>query len=319
MRDEFENKSNLLYYVLQATQDGIWDWHAHDDSVFYSEHYLSMMGYTAEQFPANLDSWIQALHPEDRDDVINLQFSHIDSPLYGDSFECTFRFKAADGSWRWILNRGIVIERDEAGRALRAVGAHTDVTELHNAQESLRHMLNIDPLTGVSSRLCLETELTSLQTGKADPVSVIFCDVDGLKLVNDNLGHATGDELLKTVGSLLRSTVRQSDMVARIGGDEFVVLLTACSFESAMQVKSNLDHAFDNYNATMSNMPVFISAGCATGHLRRTPNHELLTQADQAMQRDKRAQHRLRRERLKKWLELNAHISIDIENDSRVD
>ena len=319
MQNEFVDKDNLLYYVLQATQDGIWDWDAKTNRLYYSDRYLSMLGYTREQFPPQLDSWINVIHPEDRDVMVSLQLAHLNTPVYGDSFECTYRIKTADGSWRWILGRGIVVSRDESGRAIRAVGSHTDITDLRNAQEALRHMLNIDPVTSVGSRTRLENELATLQTGKADPVSVIFCDVDGLKLINDNLGHVVGDNLLKTVGSILQSAMRQSDLVCRAGGDEFVVLLTACSDQAALMVVENIRKAFALYNCNNAPaMPVFVSCGCATGHLRRVVYHELLAEADKAMQKDKR-QHRLeRRKQLREWLSAQMGHPID-ESDDRID
>lgn len=319
MQNEFDDKDNLLYYVLQATQDGIWDWNATTNSLYYSDRYLSMLGYTRESFPPHLDSWIRIIHPEDRDVMVSLQLAHLNTPVYGDSFECTYRIKAGDGSWRWILGRGIVVARDSAGRALRAVGAHTDITDLRNAQEALRHMLNIDPVTGVASRTRLENELAILQTGKADPVTIVFCDVDGLKLINDNLGHVAGDSLLKSVGTLLQSAVRQSDLVTRAGGDEFVVLLTACNEQAAQIVIDHIRKTFDDYNANNSNdMPIFVSVGSATGHLRKMVYHELFSESDKDMRRDKSARRQERRAYLRKWLSERLGKPVDVETDDRI-
>jgi len=103
-----------------------------------------------------------------------------------------------------------------------------DITDRKQMEEWLRYLSMHDTPTGLYNRAYFEEELNRMQSGRFDPVGIVVCDVDGLKLVNDNLGHATGDALLATVAKILLQCFRESDVVARIGGDEFAALLPNC-------------------------------------------------------------------------------------------
>lgn len=106
-----------MRFALEAARDGIWDWDGETGEVYYSPRYLEMLGYTPETFPPRLESWTSRVHEADQEHTVGMQLRILENPAYGDAFECTYRFLAADGSWRWILGRGKVIRRNAAGRA----------------------------------------------------------------------------------------------------------------------------------------------------------------------------------------------------------
>ena len=105
------------------------------------------------------------------------------------------------------------------------LGIDRDITERKLAEESLRQLSTHDSLTGLYNRAFFEEELERLEVSRLFPVSIVVCDVDGLKKTNDTLGHAAGDDLLRWTATVLRAAFRAEDMIARMGGDEFVVLL----------------------------------------------------------------------------------------------
>lgn len=116
----------------------------------------------------------------------------------------------------------------QSGRATHFIWLFSDVTERKRAEERVRHMAQHDPLTGLPNRLALLVRLNQVlpEARRHDfRVAVMFIDLDRFKIINDTLGHQTGDELLREVACRLAATVRETDMVARLGGDEFVVLL----------------------------------------------------------------------------------------------
>lgn len=315
MRATLELQSERMSYAFSAARDGIWDWNAENDTVYYSPRYLSMVGYTEKNFPPDVSSWLEHIHPDERAGVEHLQRSCLASPEHGDSFESIYRFRSADGSWRWILGRGKVVKRDARGRGVRAVGVHTDITELRHTQESLRYLLDHDSLTGLHSRSCFEQALDRLQQERTLPVSIISCDMDGLKLINDTLGHDAGDQHLKTAAGLLQSVVRSTDLVARMGGDELNVLLPACPAPLAEQLCGRIAAALDSYNADPNHMPLFLSLGMACSGGREFRAAALLKAADTAMLSVKKQYKEERRRRLKGWLRIYRGVTMDMDDD----
>lgn len=135
-------------------------------------------------------------------------------------YECTL-----DERSRWFVGH---VTRLSDGNGACAVVSHEEITSLKRAEEAANRLAYFDPLTGLPNRLLLEDRLQHA-IAQADregwQVAVLFLDLDRFKLINDTLGHAAGDQLLRAVTERLRSCVRRSDTVARLGGDEFVVLL----------------------------------------------------------------------------------------------
>lgn len=298
-----------MHFALEAARDGLWDWDSQTNDVYYSPRYLEMVGYTTENFPPVFDSWACRVHPDDLQGTIHMQLAVASSPSYGEMFECIYRFLAADGSYKWILGRGKVTRRNSAGRATRIVGLHTDITELRNTQEALAKLVNLDPLTGLHSRFYFESELGKLRPSH-HPISIIYCDIDCLKLVNDHIGHSAGDALLTTAGQLIRTTIRSADIAARLGGDEFIILLVRCPERGAQKVLQSLRDALDNYNRTRGIMPIFMSLGLVSTE-KNIPQHKLVALADKAMMRDK-AKHRAKHlQATKAWIEAQLDTTID--------
>ena len=110
------------------------------------------------------------------------------------------------------------------------------------AQETIQHLALHDPLTGLSNRHDFESRLKNLLSNVGDGVThaLMYLDLDQFKIINDTCGHVVGDELLRQLAIVLREPIRESDMLARIGGDEFGILLANCSLESAQQVGERL-------------------------------------------------------------------------------
>ena len=181
-----------------------------------------------------------------------------------------------------------------AGRAPSLIGIARDTTERHVLEETLRHQVLHDALTGLANRTLffdrLEVALArSARTGSAS-VAVMLLDIDGFKLVNDTLGHAAGDELLVELALRLRATLRQGETAARLGGDEFAVIADGIRddrdlFAIARRIQSIFEKPFvtgDTERLMTGSLGLVLSAGDeASG-----PN-ELVRDADAAMYRAK--------------------------------
>jgi diguanylate cyclase (GGDEF)-like protein len=145
-----------------------------------------------------------------------------------DGFDCEYRLRDASQDWIWIHSRGKVTQRDEHGQALRMTGTSTNVTKRKEAEERAEWLAKHDPLTELPNRMLLHDRLEQAVLTAARNhagFAFMFIDLDRFKTINDSLGHAVGDELLKGVARRLGDCVRATDTVARLGGDEFAVIV----------------------------------------------------------------------------------------------
>jgi diguanylate cyclase (GGDEF)-like protein/PAS domain S-box-containing protein len=163
----------------------------------------------------------------------------------------------------------------------------SDITARKQAQEKLKYMSSHDALTGLYNRGFFVEEMARLGRGRRFPASIIMIDVDHLKDVNDGQGHAAGDALLKRVGQALTAAFRAEDVIARIGGDEFAVLLPSTDASAAGASLDRLRQVIQENNAAHPRTPIRLSLGMSTAG---KPTHltEVLKAADADMYREKR-------------------------------
>ena len=230
--------------AMAATNDGLWDWNLVTGKVYFDPRYYTMAGYEQGEFPALFDEWAKRVHPDD----LQLCNSALQSYFSGKTpvFDMEFRFRRKDGSWMWIRGRGRCVESDADGNAVRMVGTHIDITELKKQQREIQYLSFHDHLTGLYNRRFFDEELARLDTPRNMPLTLLLMDVNGLKLTNDAFGHQAGDRLLRTVADVLRRTCREDEIIARIGGDEFILLLPQTDEESAASLGIRLGEAFAN-------------------------------------------------------------------------
>ena len=213
--------------ALESTGDGVWDWHIDKNIETFSPRYLQMYGYDPDEIAERPESFDLLTHP---DDVIAMERDrreHFEgrTPAYVNEH----RVRCKDGRWKWVLSRGMVISRDELGRPLRMVGTHTDITARKEAEALIWQQANFDPLTGLPNRRMMREHLereTRRAREQGHQMAVLFIDLDHFKEVNDTLGHGKGDLLLQQAAQRIRDSLRPTDVVARMGGDEFTVLLS---------------------------------------------------------------------------------------------
>jgi diguanylate cyclase (GGDEF)-like protein/PAS domain S-box-containing protein len=162
-----------------------------------------------------------------------------------------------------------------------------DMTERKQADEQLRYLSTHDTLTGLYNRAFFEAEIKRVERGRLAPVSIVMADVDGLKQVNDQRGHQSGDRLLRQTAQLLREAFRTEDIVARIGGDEFAALLPQADMAAAAVCLQRVRARTAAYNAAHPKTPLSISLGMATTDAGQNIAIAL-RQADEDMYEDKR-------------------------------
>jgi len=163
--------------------------------------------------------------------------------------------------------------------------------ELDSVNRQLQYISYHDGLTGLYNRSYFEKFLKNNRHFEIYPVCVVALDVDGLKLINDNLGHQTGDELIRATADLLQQSFRDEDIIARLGGDEFIVILPQTSTAKAQILIEKFEENVKSFNAG-NTVPVFVSVGCAAATEHDTRLDELYRKADSYMYACKQKQHR---------------------------
>jgi diguanylate cyclase (GGDEF)-like protein/PAS domain S-box-containing protein len=221
-------KESKERYELAArgSNDGLWDWNLKTGQVYYSPRWKSMVGHEERDMGDSPEAWFNLVHSDDRKQLEAQIASHIDG--HTSHLESQFRILHRDGTYRWVLNRGLAV-RDESGEAHRMAGSITDITEQKVTEQQLLHDAFHDALTDLPNRaLFLDRLQHVIKISKRRRnylYAVLFLDMDRFKVINDSLGHMTGDELLVAVSGRLVKCLRPGDTVARLGGDEFAILL----------------------------------------------------------------------------------------------
>ncbi len=162
-----------------------------------------------------------------------------------------------------------------------------EIAERKRIEEQLRHLSLHDFATGLYNRAYFSEEMHRLDAGRRHPVGLIMCDVDGLKMINDALGHVSGDQLLMEAAQILRMGVREGDVVSRLGGDEFAILLPNSRSQDVERVVNRIKFLIENYNKTNIKIPLSISIGFATTNERGSNMDEIFKEADDNMYKDK--------------------------------
>ncbi|MBF0456437.1 MAG: diguanylate cyclase [Nitrospirae bacterium] len=174
----------------------------------------------------------------------------------------------------------------DGGQIKEFVGISRDISERRKEEEKLKYRSTHDSMTGLYNRAYFDAELARIAHGRQFPVSFIVADLDGLKRVNDSIGHEAGDRLIKGAATVLNMAFRGSDVVARTGGDEFLIILNMTDEESAVKSIERIRMHQTEYNENNGGLPVSISLGMSTARTSEEID-TALKEADKRMYDDK--------------------------------
>jgi diguanylate cyclase (GGDEF)-like protein/PAS domain S-box-containing protein len=215
-----------LRLAVEIAQLGLWSWDVQTNAVYFSPEWKRQLGYQDQEIVNRFEEWESRVHMADLPAVRDRVQACLSEP-YND-FAAEFRMRHRDGSYRWIQARAQLLRNDH-GHGLRMTGTHLDITEHKEREEQVRQVGQHDRLTGLPNRaLVLESAERRLSAARraGKLFAVLFVDLDEFKSINDTYGHHIGDDVLKQVASRLKASFRSHDIVGRLGGDEFLVIVT---------------------------------------------------------------------------------------------
>lgn len=199
----------------------IWRANVAGECDWFNKTWLAFTGRTMEQEYGN--GWTEGVHPDDLGSCVDIWMENLATRT---SFVMEYRLTRSDGEYRWIRDFGRPFN-DPEGEFAGFIGACYDISDMRDLAAELEHQASHDVLTGLPNRRAFnaEVEKAIAFAGRDKPSTVLFSDVDRFKQCNDTQGHEFGDTVLREVGKAIRGAVREVDFVARIGGDEFGILL----------------------------------------------------------------------------------------------
>jgi diguanylate cyclase (GGDEF)-like protein/PAS domain S-box-containing protein len=256
-------------YALAAagSNDGLWDWDLASNRIFLSPRWKEMLGHQPQEVGDGAEEWFSRVHPEDVQRVTAQLDAHLNGAVA--NFESEHRVRHRDGTYRWMLARGLAV-RDDSHHAYRIAGSMTDVTDRKRVEEQSIHDALHDNLTGLPNRtLFLERVRQALARHRRNPAAsfgVVYLDLDRFKVVNESLGHIHGDDLIVAAARRLEHNLKFGDTVARLGGDEFAILLEDVNDKGeAIAVCDMLQKALAS-PFTLSGKEIFATASMGAAH-----------------------------------------------------
>lgn len=286
------DRESQLQFALNEATDGLWDWDLSDDSLFFSPQLKRMLGYGPHEMAPKLETWSDNVHPEDAPLVALVLREHLDGKRV--RYEAEYRLRNRNGHYLWVYDRGRVCERDAAGRPTRVVGMVQDVSERKALELRLQGLVANDGLTGLATRQRGE-EFIDMQLALCQrvnmPFGLCFCDLDHFKSINDVYGHLVGDKVLRRAAEIMQATMRKSDLVARWGGEEFVIVCPNTNSDGMLRIAASVRRSLataawaDEFGIS----PVTASIGIAVFPDHGSDRLGLIGRADSALYRAKGA------------------------------
>ncbi|MBN2866120.1 MAG: diguanylate cyclase [Thiotrichales bacterium] len=262
------SRNHRISFALNEASDGLWEWEIDTGKVFFSPQLKKMLGYGPDEMPPTIETWSDNIHPDDLVSVMK----HINRHLADEysHYEDEYRLKNRNGEYLWVHDKGKICERDASGKPSMMVGMVRNINKTKLLEQQLESLASEDFLTKLPNRRCGEHKAKDLINKAIElkqPLCVAMLDLDDFKTINDQYGHAKGDEVLAFCASILKDFQRESDLIYRWGGEEFVCVLPNTSLQVIEKVSAQMHQHFKDANWQEIGIPrqtVSIGLACTT-------------------------------------------------------
>ena len=261
---------------------GYWELDLQENVLYWSDEIYRIFEIDPSRFKASYEAFLNTVHPDDRE-LVNRAYT--ESAKNRTPYSIDHRILLKDGRIKFVHEQ-CETYYDEQSNAVRSLGTVQDITERKKAEEKIKYLGFHDSLTDLYNRAYFEEEMKRLNTQRKYPLSVVMADINGLKVVNDALGYNKGDELLKNLAKVLKSIAREGDIVARIGGDEFAVILPHSNENTTQAFCNRFRDACEKYNSK-TQLKLSVALGYAIQSGQYENMEKLLEQADENMYTEK--------------------------------
>ena len=281
----FKNPEKVITQMFERSRDIIYRVELIPTFRFtYLSHSIKeVLGYSAKENLIDPMLVFNLVHPDDRDFLIRKINNDIDY-----SKPITSRFKHKDGHYVWLEDYSTPIY-DENDVLVALEGFNRDITDKKQLEEKLERLSYFDGLTGAYNRYYLDKEIYILNTEKDIPIGIIFCDLDNLKITNDTIGHEFGDKLIVNSFNILKDTFTGDSIIARTGGDEFIVIIKYTSLSIVKKLFLSLCESLEQQNKYNSELKLKISIGYSFSETSIGVTRQIINIADKNMYKDKRS------------------------------
>ena len=247
---------------------------------FVNPKAVEFFGYSEEVLTST--PFLEFIHPEDKELVSEHYQERIKQEIPEERY--SFRIIAGDGSIKWAEISSTSVDWEGRPATLALIN---DTTKRKQMEEKIRYLSFHDHLTGLYNRHFLENEMERLDTPRQLPIGIIMADLNGLKLLNDTFGHEVGDEMLKQAAAVLNQSCRSEDIIARWGGDEFVIFLPQTTAEDVHTICQRINEKCQE--TFVEEMPLSLALGAANKHTTEEMLDKVLKKAEENMYKQKLA------------------------------